>query len=500
MNKIGVVIIAFGVLLVFTFALADNFLPGGEGKLGAAQLLGIESGVAFTLIGIGFITINRNREIEFGKSIALVIDRVLNLSPMIWTVSTFLVLYVSFFMYPMFFSKIKIQYFIKYIPDAWVTRIGYDVETTVNHIENWLVNEQSPYSDGVVPYSPLALALFAPLLILGYPGYYKFLTIITFSCYLLATLLIPAFVGLRKNHALLLLFSIVGLFSYGFQFEMERGQFNMIAFALSLLAIYIYHYHHKFRFFAYLFFSLSVQLKLYPLIFIFMFVKDWRDWAGNIKRVFGLGVTNFSLLFILGYQLFIEFINTITSRQLHFQSSREEDLSISGFVYYLTNEGLGAIHADRFVPYGRAIDVFFLILFGVCLFSIIAHVYVHNLTGMNTYLLAVCTVGALIVPVASFDYKLPILVAPMALMFGGLPVFQNYYKKIASIFIILVMSTAYWSTLYPYTVKPALLSRNFPALFVILISITVMYFLTGGRLEFKPVDSEAGSDIMHLNS
>jgi len=481
MKRIGFALNVLGAFFILAFALADFGGLGQRGGIGAAQLLGIEIGVVLMLIGTGFVLISRNREFKIEISIGTVLKQIPNPSSIIWPASTFLLIYLLFFVYPVFFSEIKIQYFVKYIPDAWAPRIGFDIETTIEHIQKWLVDDQSPYADGTVPYTPFSLAIFAPLLILGYPAYYIFLTIVTISCYAIATLLIPALVGLNKSH--IMLFSITGLLSYGFQFEMERGQFNMIAIALCLLAIYIYHYHGEFRFFSYLLFSVSIQLKLYPLIFMIMFVKDWRDWKNNLKRIVGLGMLNLALLFVLGYERFTEFIENITIRQLHFESSRIEDLSIRGFVYYLTTAGFGSIPARLLKQNGGGIEVFFLILFGVCLVSVIIHINVHNRSGMNLYLLAVCTIGALIIPTASFDYKLPILIAPMALIFGELPAVQNSLKRIIAVGLTMASCTAYWTTLYPYNVKPDILSRNFPALFIILISMTFLYFLMDGCLE-----------------
>lgn len=489
MKKIGFAFNWLGVLLILLFALADYLGFGEGGKPGAAQLLGIESGIGLILIGTGILLTYRNRDVEVKNNICHGMERILNLSPMVWVILTFLVLYPLFFVYPMFFSNLRVHYFVKYIPDAWVTRIGFDIGTTIDHVRNWLVDNQSPYADGVVPYSPLALAVFAPLILLGYPGYYRLLTLLTLAGYVVATLWIPARVSVGKSRALLPIFSLLGLFSYGFQFEMERGQFNVIAFAMCLLALYIYHYHHSFRFFAYLLFCLSIQLKLYPLIFIFMFINNWRDWRGNLKRLLGLGLINFALLFVLGYSLGIEFIDTITTRQAHFQSSRSEDLSISGFVYYLMAEGLGGNPVGAMVPYSRALEVGLLMIFGVCLFGMLAHVYVHNAAGLNPYLLTICTIGALMIPAGSFDYKLPILVAPLTLLFGGLPVLQTIYKKIAAIVLVIAVSAAHWSTLYPASVKPAFLARNFPALFVILISVTTLYFVVNGRVEYETENS-----------
>ena len=115
--------------------------------------------------------------------------------------------------------------------------------------------------------------------------------------------------------------------------------------------------------------------------------------------------------------------------------------------------------------------------------AIVIHQYKNKKSGLNPYLLVVCTIGALVIPTASFDYKLPLLVAPMIIMFNSLPTVNNFYKKAILIVTIVIMTTAYWSTLYPYNVKSSILARNSPALLTILLAITIMYFMLNGHVE-----------------
>jgi hypothetical protein len=329
------------------------------------------------------------------------------------------------------------------------------------------------------------LILLAPLMLIGYPAYYHLIAVLTFFSFCIFFVISYLIIS-RKNKPLLLLFFVMGLFSYGFQFELERGQFNVIAFSLTLLAIYLYYYHHKFRYYAYLLFTLAIQLKIYPAIFILLFVRDWRDWKGNLKRFLGLGLLNFSLLFILGYKFFLAFVSGITSYQLSYQTNRYEDLSIKGFVHKLATDGFGLIRADVLVGlsrYAGLIEGAIWLILGICLVSIFVHSYVHQRNGLNLYLLVVCITVALIVPSASVDYKLPLLAAPMAMLFACTPTVQSTPKKILAAILVIIASAAYWSTLYPNMLKPGMLATNFPALFVIMVSITLLYFLTGGKLD-----------------
>ncbi len=429
-------------------------------------------GVGLILLGVGLLTWKQTGNPVGSVNPLSLLRRVLDLPPIFWVVISFVAVYLFLFVSPMFFSKPSINYFTKYIPDAYVTHIGFDIDMTMGRVGRWLATGNSPYQD-LYFYSPVTLILFAPLLILGYPAYYKLSTIVTVIAFIASSLILPLFLSRKKNLAILLLLFLSGLFSYGFQFELERGQYNVITFALALFAIYLFHYHERLWFYAYLFFSLAIQLKIYPVFLIVMFIRDWRDWKNNLKRIAGLAFINFALLFVLGYRLFLDFVRNLTGVQLDFQSSRREDLSIKGFVLDLTTDIFPSL-----AQHTALIEGLFLALFVLCLVAVIIADYRRKRRGWNPHLLLIASIGMLIIPSASVDYKLPLLIAPLAILLSDLESAKMMVRKIISVILVLIASTAYWLTLYPFTVKPFLLSRNFPALFILLLSVTALYFIT----------------------
>ncbi|MFZ5909490.1 MAG: glycosyltransferase family 87 protein [Chloroflexota bacterium] len=412
------------------------------------------------------------------------LEKILGLPTLAWVFLAFLICYMAFFLKPMFLnSDLSIQYIYEYIPQK--DNIGFDIWAFMSYVDKWLISNQSPYIDGFIAYPPLTVILFAPLHKIGYPAYFTLITIVTIVLYTCITLLIPLFTTHKRNTSLVLFFYITGLFSYGLQFELERGQSDIIAFAFCLLAIYLYHYHEKFRYFAYILFSISIQLKLYPAIFVVMFIKDWRKWKDNIRRVLGLALFNVGLLFVLGYRIFLDFVAAIIGAQ-GYQSSSPYNLSIKGFVGYLVGREWnfwGASHLAMLQQNAQLIEYLLLALFSVCLFFLVASAYKNNTGGVNPYLLLASTVGALIIPSISNDYKLPLLHVPMLVLLGTLPRCDNYLKKSFSLILIVVTSIAYWSTFYPFMVKPDFLSRNFIPLVVILMSITALSIIMGGEYE-----------------
>ena len=108
-----------------------------------------------------------------------------------------------------------------------------------------------------------------------------------------------------------MLIYLVGLTSYGIHFELERGQFIIISIALAFFGIFLFHKYPKPTWLAYILFILSIQLKIYPAVFIFLFIREWRNWKENIIRIAVLCIINFVLLFSLGWNLFHNFIQII---------------------------------------------------------------------------------------------------------------------------------------------------------------------------------------------
>jgi hypothetical protein len=483
MKRTTIVLAAAGLILIVVSLLSDYIGFGHRTGIGAAQVLGIEIGILLALAAFAAAYLGKPGISGARDSARAWLARIPTVQPATWVFVTFIVIYVLLFIFPVFFSKPTIQYFNKYVPDAWVTHIGFDMDMTMGRVGRWLATHQSPYADEYY-YAPLTLVLFAPLLILGYPAYYKLITAVTLVSYMAIVGVTAAFSGARRNVAVLTLFFATGLFSYGFQFELERGQYNVIAISLALLAIYLFHRYAQYRLFAYILFSLAVQLKIYPVFLAVMFIEDWADWKNNVRRIAGLGVLNFLLLFVLGYQMFIDFVRNLSGVQLYLQSSRYEDVSIKGFVYNLTTDGFGLLPADvvaQLPLYTGWMEGLIFLLVGLCVLSIIAHDFARKVRGFNPHLLAVCTIAMLIVPSASVDYKLPLLIAPVAIVLSEVQIARGGYRTAAVLALIVLASAAYWWTLYPFTVKPYLLSRNFLALFVLMLSITLLYFLQGDR-------------------
>ena len=362
----------------------------------------------------------------------------------------------------------------------------------LDYSESWFIAKQTPYI-GKNLYPPLASVFFTPLLALKFSAAYKIITLVNVLFYVLMTLVLPLKIDKKRQvTSLAILFFITGIFSYGFQFELQRGQFNVIAAAACFIAIWIYHYHNKNRYLAYILFTISVQLKVFPAIFIVMFITDWHDWKNNIKRFLALSTVNFALFFVLGTSVFVDFIRAIKAQSVN-PSIWYGNHSIRSYVISISE--IASQHGWTWVNnYSGLVQLAFLAIIAVCIFLIMFQAYRQKQKGVNSHLLLACTIGALLIPPVSHDYKLSILAAPVAILLSDMSSLSEGSKRSRWHFIIMmlvfILSTAYFTTLFSYTNKPRILAYNFPALITMLLATTCLSIMSGANLIGKASESK----------
>jgi hypothetical protein len=480
----GFYILGFGIFFI-TFSLILDVLGIGKSGIQAAQLLGVLVGVLTSFIGLGVI-LTRRKEREGvdpwkinWKNLVPIDD----FSALVWVLFGFLVTFFLLFIIPSFFNlDHRVHYFNRFLPE--IVPIGRDFTYSTNNIRNWLVSGQSPYDAEYHVYPPLYAVVFAPLVLLSYPANFYFITTVTFGCMVILLLLMPAIMKMGNRYSLAVFFFLTAIVSYGMQFEFERGQYNIIAFTLGFLAIYLFHYHESFRHLAYLLFSVSIHLKIYPAILIFMFIKDWRDWRGNATRLIGLGLFNIALLFVLGQSMFVDFLRAITE-YTGATWSRPYNLSIRSFVYALSHQEivpLSSSTASWLNENLTLVELSFMAFFLLCFIAVIVKAYRNNERLINYDLLLICTIGAMIIPSVSIDYKLPLLAPPLVLALAGRSMRSTGLRKVIVIFLVIAISVAYSVTLFPFIDRPPFLANSLPMLFIILAAITLLNFLDGSAL------------------
>jgi hypothetical protein len=479
-KKFGITLIALGLLLISIFIFADLLGFGRDGGIGAAQILGIQVAIIVVLVGLSLIFIGQKEKINLINISQSALTWLLNLPTIVWVCIGFLLVYLMLFVSPMFLNpEHRLQYFNRYIPDH--APIGLDLNTIVASIDAWLSTHESPYPDFFYP--PLHHVLVAPITLLDYPQSYYLVTMLTLFSYFILSFLIPLSASRSRDYSIAVFFFVTSFFSYGFQFELERGQFNVIAFTLCILAIYLFYFRKSFRLLSYVIFSVSIHLRIYPAIFIVMFVDDWSVWKQNLKRLFGIGILNLILLFALGYPLLIEFFQSLTTR-MGATWTWIGNHSIASFVYNLVNSGFGLFDQDTllwFREHSTFITVALLLYFATCFIAVILKDFVNKERGLNPDLLLICTIGGLIIPSVSHDYKLALLAGPLAIFLSNRKIPPANWKKMLSALLITLSSLAFSITLFPFKYRPEYLENSFIPLLVILTSVTLMSFLNGPK-------------------
>jgi hypothetical protein len=468
-NIFPYVIIIFGILVAL-FSFLVDVLGWGKSGFQVAQILMLESGVVIILLGVALIIYNKQREehpVPFWLSLR---DRIYNLPSLFWVTLGVLPASIAFLITPMFFDPIlRIRYPEGYLPK--LVPIGNDILLTLGAIKIWLETGQT----NQFVFTPLAIFFFSPLFLLSFPQSYYVVVIVTLVSYLILSG-IAILISDSRNHAVIAFIAVISIFSYGMQFELERGQSHTIALMLSVLAVYIFHKQPRFRLFAYLLFCLSVQLKFYPALFIVLFVDDWRDWKDNLIRFGSLGLANFLAFFLLGFSYFSSFYTNMIYGLQDGEISMGNH-SIKSFVAMLQiSRGLGLFDGSALnwiYAHFTIIQNALYLIFLICFLTVLVNAYLKNTRGINPDLLLVCVIGGLVIPSVNHDYTLPLLTIPFALSLSDWHTRDYPWPKYITIELTIAASFIYSLTLFSIVYKPIYLQNSLPMIFVILILVTL---------------------------
>lgn len=380
----------------------------------------------------------------------------------------FVVPYLGLFVIPTFFGH---EWMFRPEPLPTFSPVGGDLRQLLS----WGPDGRYPAGMPSHGYPPLSNVFLAVMHRLPFSVAYAVLTATTLALFLLL-------LGLPLHHArarhvppLVAMFLITGLLSYGLQFEIERGQFNVLAFGLSAGGVWLFHAKPRWRMLAYALFCAGIQLKLYPAILGLLLIADYRDWKGTLRRAGGLAAVNVLLLFSLGPGRLVEFVSAL-NYVAYGQgfSGWSINHSIDSFVTFV----ITTLSRHLVLPaYASAVAEWTLLLsWFACISAILGLNYRDRQSGLDPYLLLACAISALVIPPISSDYKLSLLVAPTAM---AVVEFERYagspsHPRRPGIAALVMMIAAYATTLFPYSLKPTLLDNNCLALLVMLGCVTAM--------------------------
>lgn len=339
--------------------------------------------------------------------------------------------------------------------------VGYDLAWEMRSSQVYL--EQGYLGQDI----PFNLFLFAPLLSIDFVQAYKLVTVFSYIAFLFIVFIAPRLLARSREQVapLIAVFGIVGLFSYGLQFELEQGQYNILAFACSLLAGYLFHQQPRYRWAAYVFFSISFQMKLWPGIFILLLVDNWREWKTIVLRFSALIAANVALFFMLGSK-FLYFFTYISD--IKYEHFGEWGLSIEGGLYWL-----GLTFPWIRDNSGWLSLCLFLILL-ICLAAVIRQLYANNSRTFDPNLLFVCIGAAMLVPTLSNDYKLAILLPATILLLADTPLAKQSMRGTFTAICLFLVALGTSITAFSFVIKPEFLKNNMPILIMQIILVAIL--------------------------
>jgi Glycosyltransferase family 87 len=360
--------------------------------------------------------------------------------------ASFIFSYLLFFLRPIFFEP-SVMVFPHYVPE--MSPKGADLRQMMSYSDSWLLKNGSPYIGNNL-YPPLATVLFSILLSISFEASYRLISVATVSSFIFMTAFLPLLICKKRKMVtlpIITLICVTGLTSYGLQFEIERGQFNVIAMFFCFLSLWIWHQYKDFRVLAYILFIISVQLKVFPLIFMIMFVDDWTRWIIVLRRFLLLVIANFLLFFVLGVDVFFEFISAIKLQAMN-PYIWWGNHSVMSFVQFLSEHGLierGYIEAVKMMLYGLVV---------CCLIiSIDFRRTINNY--FNATLFFTATIATMLIPSVSHDYKLSILPPAFSLFVAvaACKFSKDNNENYGFLIYLMPISFLYFSSMYSYAYR-----------------------------------------------
>ena len=394
-----------------------------------------------------------------------------------WVLVIFSLAYVLFFVVPAFLNADRAMAATVDLPAGGASSIGVgmDARLTIDFSRSWL-EHGTPYVDGN-SYPPLTTLLYAALVPMPFERAYALITVATLLSYVFVAFVFPLSIGRdTRLSPLLLLVGVTGAFSYGFRFEVERGQFDLIAMCVCCGAIVLFHHAARFRTLAYALFTLAVQLKVYPFVFVLMFVRRWRDVRENLARMALLAATSAAMLFVMGPSIFAEFVQaTISKLQTGgaYSFITPYNHSIKSWVVLWAQQEATERHVWWPAQHIVALQLVLIALVLVCLGTIVAMTYRSHRDGIDADLLLGCALCAVIIPGVSHDYTLPILSGPFAALLMKYEdlIDTTTRRRWHLLAPVLVCSAAYASLMFSIVYKPSLLGHNLPTLVAMMMAL-----------------------------
>jgi len=365
----------------------------------------------------------------------------LNVTPTAIFIVAVVLVYILAFIWPIFLSQDTGMWFPHYIQAAG-DRTGGDLRGALT-FANSLKDTFNPYVAGNF-YSPLNSVFFLPLTLFGDRAAYWFITLFTIGIYLLAGWLSFKFLSPHVNKTILALLLVLGLFSYGFQFEIERGQSNVLTMAIGMLAVYLFHFtptskslawgFTRFRWLSYVLFTIAVHIKIYPIVLLVFFVKDSLWNKRDVLRVVSLFAANTALFFVFGTKMFQSFWSAIKQIQLYAGVGHAGEINHSIFSF---------THTPNYPFLQQYYGILLLVIVAAFFVSVLPwFISAFDIKYRLRYLLPIAGMLTFFIPSVSYDYKLSLL--PLYFIFYfSLEQKMNWLQKLIFALVAVLVNFAF---------------------------------------------------------
>lgn len=389
-----------------------------------------------------------------------------------FVVIPFVITYLLYYFVPVFLNSANQMQFPIFVPKF--DPIGIDLRWIWQIEKDWVASGFIYPEKGAEHFPPAILLFFLWCGKLGFQTTYKVFSAITLTLYLVTAIGIPYLIvkkcSLDRNLWLISIpFALVGLSAYGFQFEVERGQWNLLACCFAIWGVYLYWSGGNIaRGFAIGLISVAIQLKLYPAIYVLAFFACRKNFKDGLKTVAMIAFINIGLLFIFGmdgFYLFFDAIISIGKRT----SYGVAQTSIGAFLWLMARD------YPNYLFLAKAVFGLYFILLA---YTIYLQVVEYPAQGQEIVsLLYVLTIVGLIVPAHSNDYKLSVMPLILSLLSVQLGAFSNLSSQSRwTAPVVFLLFICGFSTFYSFATKSdnIFIQNNVTNLIVSSICVTIL--------------------------
>jgi len=287
--------------------------------------------------------------------------------------------------------------------------IGADLWQLLSYAKE-LREGRSPYI-GANLYPPLTSIIFSSLVYLDKNIVYEWISILTLLSLFISLFIVVKLISKNSYIPVLLIFiGITSIYSYGLHFELERGQFNIIAITCALYGLWLFKKEKLIL--GLLFLTLGIQLKIYPVMFLVLLILDNIRNRRKLFILLGTVFVNCFLLFVLGKQVFHEF---------KFQLLHQIQYP---FIWVGNHSLFAYCHGESPIQFcNKILYPYFLGGYFIILFTAIILCVREKTSILNSYVFALSGFGILLIPSVSNDYTLSML--PLFM----LPLLTELYQK-----------------------------------------------------------------------